>query len=135
MTTPASPLPSLDEVKTHLNIEITDKTYDAELQRMLNAAVEIVSTDPDFPLVPSALTDGAAHPALHLALMEFVRDMWTGTQLGGGGRSFGQDGETDPGFTAGRPVMPPYVRGLLGPYRLRRASPHFSFPPPLPWPG
>jgi hypothetical protein len=113
-------MPTLPQLRTHLNFsDPADTSDDAEVLDMLAAAVEVLKHDPDFPLVADALTDGQEHPALRFALMEFVRDMWAGTQSGAGGRSFGQDGAVEPGFTVGRPTLPPYVRGLLAPYRRR----------------
>lgn len=54
---------------------------------------------------------------LRLAVLELTRDMWAGTQSGGGGRAFGQSpAEAEPMFTAGRPPLPPYVIGLIQPY-------------------
>lgn len=133
---PQGPLPTLDQLKEHLNIDLAEASYDAEVLRMLRAAIEVVSTDPDFPLVPSALTDGAEHPALRMALMEFVRDMWSGTQTGGAFQGSALPDDLDaPTLTAGRPVLPPYVRGLLGPYRFRQTGPQFSFPAAASWPS
>lgn len=151
-------LPSLGELHAHLNLErtpgvgspdtYTDRhgdvyggpeasPYDAELARMLDAAVEVLAALDDFPLVRPALDGPGPEPALFMALMEFVRDMWAGTQVGGAGRQFGQTEYAvtgQPMFSAGRPTVPPYVRGLLEPYRAGTGSsprsPVFSFPPP-----
>lgn len=54
---------------------------------------------------------------IRTAIFEVVRDMISGTQTGAGAREYGQDLE-GPGFTSGRPVLPPYVLGLLEPYLL-----------------
>jgi hypothetical protein len=127
-------MPTLTQLRAHLNFnDPTDTSHDAEVSDMLAAAVEVLSHEPEFPLVSTALTDGQDHPALRLALMELVRDMWSGTQSGAGGRSFGQDGAVEPGFTVGRPALPPYVRGLLTPYKPV-PGPAFSFPDAAPWP-
>lgn len=124
--------PSISELKAHLNVDAADTPRDAELERMLDAAVEVVQHE--FPATVPLFTDAAEHPALHLALVEFVRDIYAGTQSGGGGRRFGGGEPIEPGFTVGRPALPPYVRGLLAPYTLRPA-PVWQFPEPARWPG
>jgi hypothetical protein len=57
---------------------------------------------------------------VRLAILEVARDLWSGTQSGGGGRSFGQDfADAEPAFgTAGRPALSPHVLSLLEPYLL-----------------
>jgi hypothetical protein len=129
-------VPTVEQLRTHLNFnEPTDTSHDAEVLDMLAAAIEVLEHDPDFPLVADALIDGQEHPALRFALMEFVRDMWTGTQTGGAfdGNALSDD-VGGPVLTAGRPVLPPYVRGLLGPYRAKSTGPAFSFPAAPTWP-
>jgi hypothetical protein len=130
-------MPTLVQLRAHLNFnDPADTSHDAEVLDMLAAAVEVVEHDPDFPLVADALIDGQEHPALRFALMEFVRDMWSGTQTGGAFQGSALPGQLEePTLTAGRPVLPPYVRGLLGPYRAKiTTGPSYAFPAAASWP-
>lgn len=131
-----SPVPTLQQLRTHLNFNDPAETgNDDEILDALAAAVEVVENDPEFPLVAAAMIDGDDHPALRWALMEFVRDMWTGTQTGGAfGSAVPDDDLSVPVLTSGRPVLPPYVRGLLGPYRSATSgAPVGSFPDAPEW--
>lgn len=130
---------TLTALRQHLNFNDPAVTeHDAEILDALAAAVEVVRTDPEFPLVDAALSDAQDHPALRWALMEFVRDIWTGTQTGGAFDSAVPNSDFDqPVLTVGRPALPPYVRGLLAPFRSPTAdSPTGSFPEPsICWPA
>lgn len=122
-------LPTLDEVKTHLDIPIADLDHDDELQDFLDTAVELVAheigEDP-------ADVDITGRPALKTAIVEVVRDMWTSTQTGGATVGGGlEDDALDGGsFGLGRPALPPYVMSLLTPYRTV-VGPSYSFPDPV----
>lgn len=117
-------LPTLDDVKTELDIDLADKTDDAKLQRLLDSAAEIVTDRVDPAFLPLATNTG---PAMETALIELVRDLWAS----GGPRDVGAEGEGTPVYGTGRPLLPPYVRGLLRPY-LRKAQPSGTFPLPAP---
>lgn len=119
-------LPTLSEIKDELNIE--DTTDDARLLELLAAAVEVVEHDVRPEFVPLSLRAG---PAMRVALIEFVRDMWAS----GGARGVQSDNDTEPVYGLGRPLIPPYVRGLLRPYVKREGTPQFSFPTTELWPS
>ena len=119
-------LPSLDQIKRELDIEDTDD--DARLLEFLAAAVEVVEHDVRPEFVPLSLYAG---PAMRVALVEFVRDLWAS----GGARGVSNDNDTEPVYGLGRPLIPPYVRGLLRPYLNRAETPQYSFPTPSAWPS
>lgn len=176
LVTNTSEVPTLAEVKDQLNI--TGTQHDTELQRMLDAAIELVErrigslastsvtethyggssfvvlldrtpvqsvqsiTDGfgvawsgTFSVTPAGLlrsTSGWVWPSvltvaytagwgasavIRQAISELVRDMWAGTQLGAGGRRFGQVDQTASfDYGGGRPAFPPYVAALLAPF-------------------
>jgi len=135
-------LPDLTRLRQHLNF--TDPSFtenDSEILDALAVAVEVIRTDPEFPLVAAALEDEQDHPALRWALMEFVRDLWTGSLSGPNGLPVDVDVAEEPefrgGLTLGRPTIPVYVRGLLAPYRASVSSgaPRGVFPPPPVYPA
>lgn len=123
------------EIASHVNIDRADTTHAVELTFFAEAAERLIATHPD--LRPEFLPLDLADPLLKLAVLELVRDMWQGSQAGAGGQRFGQDYVADgPQFTAGRPELPPYVRGLLRTY-LRSAAttgPVGTFPASPAWP-
>lgn len=123
-------LPSLDDVKTHLDIDVVD--HDIELQDFLDTAVELVAHEIGEDV---ADVDVTGRPALKTAIVETVRDMWTGTQTGGATVGGGlPDDELGGVFGLGRPALPPYVRSLLVPY-LPRPVATYSFPDAAAWPS
>lgn len=120
-------------IAPHLNLDpVADTKHAGELALFADAAERLIATHPDLrpEFLPLDLTD----PLLRLAVLELIRDMWRGTQSGGGGQAFGQDFADPQLFTNGRPTLPPYVRGLLIRYMAEAQSPVGSFPAAAPWP-
>lgn len=127
-------VPNLDDLKRHLN-EQDSTDHDGELAFFLAAAMRLLDLELDrrgagsyTPLATST------EELLQFAVYELVRDMWAGTQAGGGGREFGQAAaDVEAQFTAGRPALPPYVVTLLSPF-VPAVAPRGSFPAAQAWP-
>ena len=124
-------LPTLDEVKTHLDIDLTDVAYDSELQDFLDTAVELAANEIGEDV---ADIDVTSRPALKTAIIELVRDMWINTQTNGATLGGGLD-DDDEAAASGldRPAIPPYVLSLLAPYLPQPVS-TASFPDAPDWP-
>lgn len=127
MTVPAdsSGVPSLPELKAALDIR--DDDDDARLAGALAAAIEVVEQQVSAEYVPLSTRTG---PAMKMALIEFVRDMWAG----GGPRGEQVNEQGRPVYGRGRPLLPPYVRGLIAHYMPPTGAPSHSFPTAATWP-
>lgn len=122
------PLPTVAEVKDWLDgIDPSDTEADARLGVLLDAAVELVQRrlKPEFLPLAEHIT-----PALRVALLEFVRDMYAS---GSGPRGVSADGE--PVYSFGRPLLSPYIASLLDGYiQADIPGPVGVFPSAVCWP-
>jgi hypothetical protein len=119
---------SLPEVKTAFDIPLDDTDDDDRLQELIDAAVEVVTADLRPEFVPLASFAG---PAVRVALVELVRDMWAT----GAPRQTSPEADATPVYGYGRPALPKWIRGLLKPYLKEAPGPTGDFPSPtLCWP-
>lgn len=121
-------LPTLDDIKRDLGIPVVVVEDDDRLLAYLAAAVEVIEHEVRSEFLPLSINAG---PAMRVALIEFVRDMWASS----GPRSDTVNDEGQPVYGLGRPLLPPYVRALLTPYMpAAAAAPLGAFPPAYVWP-
>lgn len=118
---PDDPLFPMAQIKQHLNYALDQDIDDAELRRMLNAAIDVVAYEGSY------LPGTAPTAAQRLAIYMVTADLWT-TQRGA---DINRD---DTGDFVIAPLLTRRVRELLRPTRIKRTSPTGNFPPAYPLP-
>lgn len=106
---------TLQQVKTHLNIDNSDTTHDVELQMFLEAAEEWVATK---------VADTTPKP-VQLAILFLVAHLWDPQR---GPVAAPLDDVNQPIAAGFGFAIPNRVRELLDPYMTAASTPRYSFP-------